>query len=177
MKKFFIILLFMGLVSVINAQTYGSFSTNAFIDDSWSNWLNFKAGGLSLYGNYHSIAIHESNLHPSKFFFKVTINGFQRPSKKEIKEHYKKGLWYEYDGTVEYYRTDEYPTAKAQLEEVQCFLINAELGHKKNKPAVKQISPARIRIQPYKKTPQCYNIFFDGVGFAIDLKNVTFTNW
>jgi len=28
---------------------------------------------------------------------------------------------------------------------------------------------ATIKIMPYKKVPECYNFFFDNVGYAVDL--------
>ena len=35
---------------------------------------------------------------------------------------------------------------------------------------------ATIKIAPYKKVPQVYNIYFDGGGYAIDLNNTKFEN-
>lgn len=177
MKNFLIyIILFCVFVFKVNAQyTVGyNYKTSSYVDGYWSTWKPMNTGVLSLSGNFHSIAIFDINAQSN--FFKFTINNFHKPSKKEIKEHFKKNLWYEYSGTVEYYRTDEFLTAKDQLSRFQMFLINHEAGHN-NKPVVKQVSNAKIKIAPYKKTPRCYNIYFDNVGFAIDLENIIFRNW
>ena len=51
--------------------------------------------------------------------------------------------------------------------------FNADSGYEGN-PCVKRTADAIIKIAPYKKRPQCYNIYFDGVAVGIDMENTIF---
>ena len=122
------------------------------------------------------------------------INGFVVPSKKDIKKHYKNKIWWEYSGYVEYYICDLYPTVVDVFKEKGRLLREDDLSYsdydrklstlKASKMAKGQsFNPigfkkvrknAIIKIAPYKKVPQVYNIYFDGGGYAIDLNNLIF---
>lgn len=182
MKKLFLFLLYFLTLSS-SSKSYAQFGGSeyamcAYIDGCWSSWDTWYTDIISLYGNYHSIAIYSKDRHPSQFYFRFTINNYTQPTEKEIKQHYKNNTWYEYSGTVEYYITDKYQTAKSQLlasGSSRFWIPPQQPGDVK--PTVKKTSTATIKIAPFKKTPRCYNIYFDGVGFAIDLKNITFSYW
>lgn len=160
---------------------FNTYSTCAYYDGFWSKWDDRYTNIFDLYGNYHSIAIYEANTHPSNFYFKFEIDNFQIPDKKTIKNHYKNKTWYEYSGWVEYNITDQYPTAKDALRNNPIlfpnfpYVLPQQRGD--TKPTVTKRVRATIKIEPFKKTPKVYNIFYENVGFAINLENNTFRNW
>ena len=91
-------------------------------------------------------------------------------TEQEIKQHYKTKEWLEYNGIVEYYVTDDYPTIKSQLKAIQqgklhWGWIGGDYNRKNNKEfggiAVKRTAKAEIDIQPFKLRHnwRCYNIF------------------
>ena len=99
-------------------------------------------------------------------------------SEQEIKQHYKTKEWLEYNGIVEYYVTDDYPTIKSQLKAIQqgklhWGWIGGDYNRKNNKEfggiAVKRTAKAEIDIQPFKLRHnwRCYNMFFDDVAVGI----------
>ena len=95
------------------------------------------------------------------------------PDKKTIKEHYKSNKWFEYSGTAEYYVTENYPTIAAILKAYDFPHFNSKSGYDGN-PCVKRTAKAIIKIAPYKKHPECYNIYFDDVAVAISFDGVHF---
>lgn len=100
--------------------------------------------------------------------FKFEIDNYYRTTKKERKSHTKANKWYEYSGWVEYYVTDEYPTIEKVLEAYKFPLIEP----KGQTARAKRRARATIKIAPYKKEPECFNIYFDGVGVGI-----SFNKW
>lgn len=165
-----------------------------YYNDYWGNWKEFD--DCKVKGYYDSFIIYEGSKHPSNYFFKFEIQGYVTPSKKEIKQHYKTKTWWEYYGYVEYYICDLYPTVVDILKEKSRLLREDDLSfydYDRRLSALKASKMAKgesfnpigfkkmrknaiIKIAPYKKIPQCYNIYFDGVGYAIDLNNLIFIN-
>lgn len=136
----------------------------SYYDSYWGDWkytTNFK-----IYGNYGGFIMYDKYSHPSQYFFKFEINSYLQPSKKEIKAHWKSKEPFVYYGTVEYYVSDFLPTIKDALKQSgrPCRGTGYRL----------KTASAEIRIRPYKKHPVCYNIFFDGAGFAISLGTAEF---
>lgn len=177
-----VLLLFCLFLANSYAQFAGDtdfFKTAASVGGYWSKWdMHYTyLDDYEITGYYRSIVLYKKGQHPSKFFFKFTIDSSQKqPDRKEIKKHYKTNTYYEYKGTAEYYRTDQYPTAESQLSKNNIFVVGPPQPGEK-KPVVKQVSEAKIIILPYKETPRVYNIFFDGIGFGIDLQYKTFSSW
>lgn len=163
----------------ITSFAQGNYQTAAYYDGYWSKWETQYLNIFNINGNYHSMTIYNDDTHPSDFYFEFWIDNFIRPDKKEIKRHYKKKIWYEYTGWVRYNITDKYPTFKDALKNGVFPNFPYVRPHKSGdkKPTVTQKVKATIKIAPYKEHPQCYNIYFDGVGFAIDITNNKFTNW
>lgn len=148
---------------------------------AWSDWnpdpnlysskesilreFNFWEGKIHCTPDYRSISLEKNGV----TYFKVTIDyGIKIPPKKVRKEHLKTGEWYVYSGTVEYYVNDTYPTAQEIARRNWLPKPNPRTDIT---PFVKRTcTDAVIKIQPYKKRPECYNIWFDGIGVAIDIK-------
>lgn len=103
--------------------------------------------------------------------FKFHINNYTPPSKAELKQHRKSGDWFEYQGTVEYYVTDQYPTAQSFAKANELVSPNPR---KDETPSVKRYGTATIKIAPYKTNPKVYNIWFDGIGVGLSVQGLHF---
>lgn len=164
-RLLFVVIFFLSLFSSSASDIYTCVNVNGY----WSNWV-YRS--MMVYGRYSSIQIGGYNddyrlCEPWDYSFKFTINNYHAPTKKELKYHYKNNIWFEYSGTVEYWVNDEYPTIEAVFRNFKWPAI-AQTG---KTIRAKRTAKAIIRIAPYKKHPKIYNIIFDNVGFAIDLKN------
>ena len=166
-------------IIAINAQI----STNSWHDGYWGEWkshtMRFTYSSpiyeYGLSGGKEGIAIYKKGDHPSAFFFRFAITTyFVNPDKKTKKAHIKNDTWYEYQGRVEYYVTEEYPDIVSILRkyEFPCFNINS--GSEGN-PCVKRTANATIKIAPYKDHPRVYNIYFDNVAVGISFDDIWFS--
>lgn len=174
MKK--IVVFFIFLLCALNcmAQTACTVSYSAKINDMWGAWSTYSD---YYYGRFSEIYHIGEMRHPSEYCWKLTLEDFVKPSKEDIKKHYKNKIWWEYNGLLEYYVTDENPSALAQVRKFG-FLFVAPRNHDVSKgqtPCVKRVMRVFVRIQPYKDYPRCYNIHFrnpddmqeNAAGFAI----------
>lgn len=168
-----------------------------YYDGYWSRWLpygyyEFPMKDVKLRGNYDGFIIYKYEDHPSNYFFKFNITGYTKPSKKDIKTHYKTDTWWVYNGIVEYYVCDVYPTLKDCMKQFKRLLLESDTQGsqyqeklslvralqisqtgKFNPIGFKKVSKsATIKIAPYKDHPEVYNIYVDGVGYGIDLDNI-----
>lgn len=186
------LLLFLGTLS--SMSQIKKFS--CYYDGYWGEWSSFS---VKLQGNYNGFVIYPSWEHPSNYYFSFEIDNRTPPTKKEVKEHYKKELWWEYTGTVEYYVCDVYPTIKDCFKQFGRPLMKSDLesseyssklsvlratrirqqGNFVTKGLTKRTAKAKIRIAPYSYKslkPMVYNIWFENVGFGIDLNRSYFEN-
>lgn len=179
MKKI-ILTLFVMVFSIIglNAQV----ETCCYFDGFWSDWKTVEPS-VSLYGNWDSFIMFDNNSggkwEPQ---FKVSINNFSIPKKKQRKKDIKAKptVWYEFEGTVEYYLPDvsySYSIIDVFRNFKSATLMDAtflnEAGRDGGYSAKKVVSRATIKIQAFEKQPSCYNIYFDkvGVGFSFKAPN------
>lgn len=146
-----------------NAQWKQSFSYRG----DWSSWQS-EYGEISHYVDDSGIILKTSGGQP---YFRFQITNYTPPTKKELKEHLKTGEWFEYSGIVEYSVNDSYPTAEALARASRFVIPNPRYD---NTPTVTRKTTCRIRIQPYKKLPANYNVFFDNIGVAIDISGMSF---
>lgn len=175
MKRLFVIITFALLTIAAKAQI----STCAYYDGYWGEWTQQyllplysweqRKDYYNLYGNYSGFIIYDKEFHPSQYCFKFQINNYVPPTKKQIKEHYKKKEWYEYSGTAEYYVVERAPTIKDVLKQFGFPIYHFGMGPKR-------VANATIKIAPYKKRPQVYNIWFDDVAVAVSLDYIQFDN-
>lgn len=133
------------------------------VNNYWSSWE--QAHCVGVYGNFSGFSISYAGAQNWDWFFKFQIHNYYVPSKDEMKRYKKNDQWIEYHGTVEYYVTDKYPTIESVMRVAGTHLLPAN----GNDLRVKRTAKATIRIKPYKKYPKVYNIYFDGVGYGIDL--------
>lgn len=166
MKKF-ILLMFMFMS--INMYGQRAFSYCKNINGYWGEWKNSVSysSGEVLQGNYDEFIIYHNSYHPSAYLLKVKINGLviesSKIEKNRMKAAIKANTWYEYTGTVEYF-TNDYCNSTKEVVNRWPYIPNAtDTGSHSN------IKQATIKIQPFKKNPVVYNIFFDGFGIGIQL--------
>ena len=178
MKKSIVLIIFISYVFVTKAQI----STCCYLNGYWGEWKSHttrygfgipNTNEYNLYGGYSGFIIYKKGTHPSEYIFKFQAYAYSTPDKKTIKEHRKNNVWYEYPGIVEYYVTEDFPTIDGILKVWQFPQFNCNSGSIGN-PCVKRVAAAKIKIAPYKKRPQVYNIWFDDVGVAIDMEDSYF---
>ena len=154
-------------------NSWGQISFSAYFDGFWSPWI--QASEARVYGNYESFVVHTVADGPWNYRFKFTIHDFKVPNKKQRKKDIKAGRYYEFTGTVEYYVTDEKPTARDAFRKNKGpVFISAE--SKDGRPNRKITSKATIRVSPFKDYPRVYNIWYDNVALGIDLNTIYFTH-
>lgn len=160
MKKISLILTFCLISIKILFASNPSFVTfSVCVDGYWNEWKTYH---MMIDGSYSSILLGKPGVPPWDYSLKFTIDNYKTPSKKEIKYHLKEKIWYEYSGTVEYYVSDSYPTIESVFRTFEGPWIGPAGG-------VKRTARARIKIAPYQKHPVVYCLYFDNVGFALDL--------
>lgn len=138
--------------------------------NSWSSW---EGGYDGIYAHHigKNITGLQLQTRGKIIYFDFNINNYKEPTKKEIKKHLKNGEWYEYKGVVSYYVSDSYPTA-SQLAKYSRFVRPDPRTDKT--PTVMRTTEAIIKIQPYKKHPTCFNVYFDDIGVGISLNELEF---
>lgn len=106
-------------------------------------------GEYIIYSEYH---------HPSDYICRLKINNFNKDNdKKSRKYHLKNNIWYEYRGSIEIFTDSE------------TFATNFPHVASYDKPEIKRnIIPAIIKVEPYKKEISLLNIFFDDVGLGLN---------
>lgn len=185
-----ILLLIMGILGLLPIYSQATFRTCCYYNGFWGDWSDYWT---CCWGNYSGFILYSSGEHKSNYHFGFQIDGYTTPTKKEIKEHKKSDTWWTYTGTVEYYISDVYPTFKSCLMELgrpleekdtkdydyiykKLPLARATNMRKYGKTIgfTKVTSKATIKIAPYKKHPDTYNIWVDDVGFAISLNDHSF---
>ena len=104
MKKYIFTFIAMCFCSIACAQM----KLCAHFDGYWGDWQTYY---LRLRGDYGGFIIYIEADGPWNPLFKFSIDNFYIPDKDTRKSYLKNNWWYEYSGTVEYYISDDYPTA------------------------------------------------------------------
>lgn len=159
MKKYLLILIF----SLLALPCFGQIRTSVNIGGYWGEWSSQYF--YEAFGHEHSFIVYHKNSHPSRYFFKVVITNYDFPDAKEKREHLKSGTWYTYNGYVEY--SPQWDDQKREYT-LNKFIDSFDSGGCYNGKGLNKVN-AIIKIEPYKKTPQTYNIFFGGYGVGINL--------
>lgn len=180
MKRVLNVIFMLLLLTNVKAQPY--FQTCAYVHGYWTQWENkaysdsyqYKFSARKNDYNETFCGLQFAGYYSDEWnwFLKIDMINYVKPDKKEIKLHFKKNIWYEYSGTVEYYVSDEYPTIEKILEYNKFPFIDPTYRSKGT--VVKRKTKATIKIAPYKKTPRVFNIIFDGCGIAFDWGNLPF---
>lgn len=142
---------------------------------AWSKWdtsynvSGFKSNSIKRYKNLSGCILKTD---PGQItYFNFEINNYSLPSKKEIKRHWKNDEWYTYTGTVEYYVNDEFPTAEALAKNNRLVWPDPRTDVT---PNVKRTTSATIKIAPFKKEPEVFNIWFDNIGVGFSTQGLKF---
>lgn len=180
-RNIFIILIFSGIVNNSEAQSIafnykGEWSpwipicrTDYYIANSWgANSLNIFQ--QTFFGDVAGIGLKSAG-GSTIFLIHINTDELKPIDKKERKRHLKNNEWYHYSGTVEYYVNDAYPTAE-DLAKDCCLVIPNPRTDKS--PCVKRQAKCTIKIAPYKKSPEVWNIYFDDIGIAIGTTGIKF---
>lgn len=136
----------------------------------WSSWRNIYEKSF----RYNDGSGFELKNSGGTIFFSFQISNYVAPTKAQIKAHLKSNQWYEYTGYVEYYVSDEYPTAEAIAKANVIIIPNAR---EDVTPKVKRRAYATIKIAPYKKNPYCYNLFFDNIGIGFGVQGMKYGDY
>ena len=181
MKKFLFTLISM-IIGFLGAYSQVSMSTAAYVHGYWTSWeeknysngyyfnRTFQLNGQVNGDTFSGMEIRLNGKQPWDWCFKFEIDNYYKPDKKSRKEHQKNNTWYEYSGWVEYYVTDEYPTIQQVLEKFE-FPVVQPTGETAR---AKRRARATIKIAPYKKAPECFNIYFDGIGVGLSFSECPF---
>ena len=171
MKK---IILIISLLLCISFNCAANIKTCGHFDGYWSDWEEEETG-IKIHGNYDGFIIYLDKEGPWEYRFKFQINNMIFPDKKQRKKDIKANTYYTFTGTVEYYITDNYPNILKLFRAAKGPLFApAKLDN--GRPTKKVTRRATIKIAPFKDHPECYNIWFDGVGFGISLNGSYFPN-
>lgn len=147
----------------------GEWSPWQTICGEWSPWHIY--GQSFRYNDGSGFELKNSG---GTVFFSFKISNYFTPSKASIKAHKKSREWYEYSGYVEYYVSDEYPTAEALAKNNILVIPNARADER---PKVKRRAYATIKIAPYEKNPYCYNLFFDNIGIGFSVQGLKYGDY
>lgn len=145
-----------------------------YIDGYWGDWFPVSSYDTPrVEGTYGNFVIYTGS-HPSRYCVKVCIHNFNdKIDKKEKKRRIKEELFYEYNGTIEFYLNDY--DGNTTIEDWVAHWngrMPAKYSHDRltGKEAKKVTYPAKINIAPYKDNPTTYNVFFDKYGIAFSFK-------
>ena len=154
---------------VVAQKHKGQFQYAISINGYWGDWKSSYIGvGIEKFyfnGTINNFVIHSSEEHPSNYVMKVTINDYRLDTdKKSRKQRLKDNVYYEYEGTVEYYTELTFQDFGEYTHRWPYISWNTSKGKK-------HVAKAIIKIQPYKEYPQILNIFFENYGVAISVPN------
>ncbi|MBP3344153.1 MAG: hypothetical protein J6L20_07405 [Bacteroidales bacterium] len=169
MKRIIITIVFILISSGAFSQNVFRYKYSSYIDGYWSEWSDeyFKCLHINNFGTV--LTIFGEHEHPSEYSCKITITNFYIPSKKDMRKIKKSGKFLEYSGYVEYYPW-EWDKLRTDKDRARDF-VNRGLTKVRNESNKLRKVRATISIQPFDNYPRVWNVFFDGVGFAINLKN------
>lgn len=136
----------------------------------WSSWRSMYEKSFR-YNDGSGFGLKNSG---GTVFFSFQISNYVAPTKAQRKAHLKSNQWYEYTGYVEYYVSDEYPTAQDIAKANELVIPNARYDAT---PKVKRRAYATIKIAPYKKNPYCYNLFFDNIGIGFGVQGMKYGDY
>lgn len=162
------------MLMFMSTNMYGqrAFSYCKNINGYWGKWqysIPYSSGEV-LQGTYDEFIIYANSYHPASFIMRVKINGLViehgKKEKARRKAAIKANTWYQYTGTVEYFTDDRYKSFKDQFDRWPSGILMPKATDTNIKS---NIRPAIIKIEPFKKNPTVYNIFFDGFGIGIQL--------
>lgn len=139
----------------------GQIYTSVNIGGYWGKWKQ-SSSYYTVQGHYDNFIIYDSYDHPSEYNFKVVITNYSVPDAKTRRQHWNNKQWYTYYGYIEWKMPDD-----CEIKDViDVFPVCPGSVSGKYKKIKRN---ATIKIAPYKKNPNVYNVWVDGYGIAIQL--------
>lgn len=164
----FILRLSLCLILILSAQnSFAQWKESFNYRGDWSLWQSSQ-GNIFHYDDDSGIILKTPG---GQTYFSFQITNYTPPTKKQLKEHLESRQWFEYIGVVEYSVNDAYPTAEAIAKASRFVIPNPRIDQT---PSVLRRTTCRIKIEPYEKLPANYNVYFDNIGVAISIQNITF---
>lgn len=185
MKKIFLLLIFLQSSFIFGyADTYSyraEILTTKNINHQWSSWRQWlwvNAISSNNNGEFASFTFWHLKESGENWCFKFGIDNFKKLDKKEIKKHWKEKQAFIFNGWVEYYVAEEYPTIKSQFEAGNSmfnlpFVTPSSSKEWNYGPYVKRHAKASIKILPFKKFPETFYIYFEDVAVGVSFKCVS----
>lgn len=167
MKQKIIFFWLLALFTFSANPSYAQYKESFCYKGSWSDWKYWN-GNIAGYPNRSGLALRT---YGGITYFSFKINNYVPPTKKEIKQHLKTNEWFAYSGVVEYCVDEDKPTIEDIAREHFFVYPDPRIS---DRPIETRRAQCTIRIAPYKKQPSCYNIFFEGVGIALDIQGIVF---
>jgi hypothetical protein len=166
-RTIFVVLLY--LLSFGEGKAQYNIETSVNINGYWTEWqytmLEFNYKYRVETNTLSEIVLYKSYYNPWEWCMRITID-YKKPSRKECFQHKSRNEWYEFDGTIEYWVNEEYPTSRELCKSISGYPHLNEITGK-----VKRTASARIRIPPfsYRQGPRVLNIWFDDIALAVCL--------
>lgn len=187
-KKLIVFILTFLPISITLAEPVKISLVSAYIDGMWGKWVDMPqhpyrnvsgiyVSEVYMTGYYNNFVIYPGSYHPSNYYIRVRFEGtVPEPNAKERRRRMREDEWYEFKGTIElrwavrwmYEEENKKLLSRWETPITAPGLIDDDDGMAKYSNPIK--IPATIKIAPYKKRPNCYNIFFDlksGESFGI----------
>lgn len=140
------------------------------VDGYWSNWWRedfafygiFRSCGDVITDGVSDYAIFPQRELPSNYFLRIHIDNYSQNANI-------------FDGWVEYYVSETYPTVKSFFSEAyKGGRLRVFPRPQWSENTVKRRAKATIRVvERYRKNPTVLNCWFDNVGLGIDLTMVS----
>lgn len=133
------------------------------VDGYWSNWWREDFRNYGIYKQGPAVyLVYPAGELPSNYFLKVQIDYYN--SKDE-----------DFDGWVEYYVSETYPTVKSFFSEAyKGGRLRVFPRPQWSENTVKRRAKASIKVlKRYRNNPTVINCWFDNVGLGIDLTMVS----
>lgn len=132
-------------------------SCSQYLDGYWGEWQSIEYDKVE--GQPDNFVIYGSNGHPSQFYVRVRINGYNSYVVKSLK----KDQSVDYSGTIEYPQRDMRVSANAYSQQSRTWVEGLPYLERWYDSVIIKRN-ASIRIFRNFDGSLTYNIFFDGVG-------------
>lgn len=161
MKKIVIILMTAFILTgcgVLFGTSNNQMSYCTYIDGYWGNWEWFNQfSHASFYGTPGDFIVYQGYGHKSDYSLKIVANNCNLSSRD--KDAINSRSWYEYRGYITYRDSRRYKSSKEYISNFSYVLTSGNY---------EVTRPATIKVYP-KKDGYIYNIYFDGVGLALNI--------
>lgn len=168
MKKLIVI-----MWTILSSLTAEAATWNFYYDGFWHEWVPITT---AINGSWNDLIFYYPAEGIENYQLRVVIDNPQvMPDIKQRKVMIKNNQWIEFSGTVEYFVCDDYPTAYDVFKNYRIGYERAFIYHNfrdkdwNRRPTKRVKKKATIRIAPFKKNIETFNIWWENVGLGISL--------